>query len=793
MQAAERLVVRREVALRVVRAPPEDVSGAPRATGDERAVAVLRADDLERERIGRRRALTLDVVAIGVPRAADERAELASPRDERALAAFRAWLAFPLELGRLLARQRPRFLVLGVHRARQEPAVPPEPDDHRVTERADLVGLLGREVTATELATLLVDAFLQRAVEGAQQRHPWALASRDLVELLLHACRELEIHVIAEVVDEQVRHDLADELRTQPALLDADVAPVLDRRDRGRVGGRPTDPVLLERLDQRRFREARWRLGEVLGRGDVDDRGRVTFAERRQPGRVGVFLGLVVTALGVDAREPVEQRARRAGAQLVRAVRQLDRRRLELLGRHLGGDGSLPDEPVEAQLLRLEGGLERVGVALEARRADRLVRLLGALGLGLVHAALRHRVRVAVARRDDVAGLAHRHAGHRGRIGSHVRDQADVAVGRVGALVQALRDRHRPLRAETELAARLLLERRGRERGGRLALLGARPGLRDAGMGVPKRGCVAIGGFRIADVQLLPVDADELGGEALPCRRRQDRLERPVLAGDERGDLALPLDDEPHRDGLDAAGRQAAANLARQERAEGVADQTVDDAPRLLRVDEVLVDAPRVGERLADRRFGDLAEGDAARLLARHVRRLRDVPRDGLAFAVEVGGQVDGVGTLRRPLDLGDLLATVVGHDVFGLEVVVDVHAELALARVLRQVADVAVRGQDAVVRPEVALDRARLCRRFHDHEVLWHGRESSTARCTDGQPGTLARVGPRRRGPGGGSLRRSGGHPRDRPSRSPPRPARAGRPGRAPGARCPRSSAGSR
>ena len=37
VQAAERLVVRREVALRVIRAPPEDVSGPPRATRDERA------------------------------------------------------------------------------------------------------------------------------------------------------------------------------------------------------------------------------------------------------------------------------------------------------------------------------------------------------------------------------------------------------------------------------------------------------------------------------------------------------------------------------------------------------------------------------------------------------------------------------------------------------------------------------------------------------------------------------------------------------------------------------------
>ena len=89
--------------------------------------------------------------------------------------------------------------------------------------------------------------------------------------------------------------------------------------------------------------------------------------------------------------------------------------------------------------------------------------------------------------------------------------------------------------------------------------------------------------------------------------RLEQRLERPVLAGGERADLALALDDHAHRDRLDAARRQAAADLARQERAQRVADQPVDDAPRLLGVDEVLVDLARVGERVADRALGDLA------------------------------------------------------------------------------------------------------------------------------------------------------------------------------------------
>ena len=114
-------------------------------------------------------------------------------------------------------------------------------------------------------------------------------------------------------------------------------------------------------------------------------------------------------------------------------------------------------------------------------------------------------------------------------------------------------------------------------------------------------------------------------------------------------DLALALDDEADGDRLDATGRQAAADLARQQRAQRVADQAIDDAARLLRVDEVHVDLARVGERLLDRRLGDLVEGDPERLLGRDVGGLGDVPGDRLAFAVEVGGEVDLVGCPWRP------------------------------------------------------------------------------------------------------------------------------------------------
>jgi hypothetical protein len=125
-----------------------------------------------------------------------------------------------------------------------------------------------------------------------------------------------------------------------------------------------------------------------------------------------------------------------------------------------------------------------------------------------------------------------------------------------------------------------------------------------------------------------------------------------------------------------------------------------------------------MSEGVPDRALGDLAERDPTGLRRRDVGCLRDVPGDRLALTVEIGREEDRVGRSRRLRDLGDLLPAVVGDDVFRREIVLDVDSELTLAGVLRQVADMAVGGQDAVVRTEVALDRPRLGGRLDDHEV---------------------------------------------------------------------------
>jgi hypothetical protein len=237
---------------------------------------------------------------------------------------------------------------------------------------------------------------------------------------------------------------------------------------------------------------------------------------------------------------------------------------------------------------------------------------------------------------------------------------------------------------------------------------------------------------KLLEVDLLPVDL----GQARQERRRrcalEPRLDRPVLLGHEGADLALALADDANRDRLHAPGREAAPHLLPQERRELIADEAVEDAPGLLRLEPVLVDRNRVADALEHGLLRDLVEQDAVDVALARAEPLRDVPGDGLTLAVGVGGEVDVLLVLRRLPDLGEDLGLAVDHLVVGGEVVLDVDTQLRL----RQVDHMADRRLHLVVPPEVLPQRLRLGRGLDDHEVLRH---AHAARRRKRLPGTCS------------------------------------------------------
>ena len=308
-------------------------------------------------------------------------------------------------------------------------------------------------------------------------------------------------------------------------------------------------------------------------------------------------------------------------------------------------------------------------------------------------------------------------------VGTHVGDEA--------VLVQPLRHRHRHRGAHAELAAGLLLQRGGAERRVRRAAVGL--GLdrahvvRRVAQAVDQR--LGAGPVEVDDLVLgrrlqLAVGAEvgaagdpgavegvQLGREhplLVLAAGVEGALEVPVRREPERDPLPLPVDDEPGRDRLHAAGGQAGHDLLPQHRRDLVAVEPVEDPARLLGLDEVHVEVARVLGGLEDRRLGDLVEDHPLDRDALRLQLVEEVPGDRLALAVLIGGEVELVGVLEQVLELADLRLLVARHDVVGLEAVLDVDREPAprlvldlrrgVGGALREVADVADRGLDDVV-----------------------------------------------------------------------------------------------
>ena len=326
------------------------------------------------------------------------------------------------------------------------------------------------------------------------------------------------------------------------------------------------------------------------------------------------------------------------------------------------------------------------------------MRLLRPLGLGLVVEPAR--VLLAVELRDLLLALGEGLLREVHRVGTHVGDQT--------LLVEVLRHGHRLRNRHAQLAARLLLERRGGKRRCRVALCGLLLGADNGEAGADAAAQEGLGllarlearrEFGLEEGFVGVVGGVELGHDA------------EIGRGAEGDDLALALDDQPYGHRLHAAGREGRADLLPQHGRELEAHQTVQNAARLLGVHEVHVDRAGLLDGLQNGPFGDLVEDDALGLVDGETQHFGQVPGDGFSFAVFIGGEPDGL-LLREARELVDDLLLVGRHLVDGAEALGDVDAEV----LFRQIADMSETRLDDVVLAEELFDGFRFCRRLDDN-----------------------------------------------------------------------------
>ena len=185
-------------------------------------------------------------------------------------------------------------------------------------------------------------------------------------------------------------------------------------------------------------------------------------------------------------------------------------------------------------------------------------------------------------------------------------------------------------------------------------------------------------------------------------------------------DFPLAVHHDANAHALHAARAQRGANLSPQHRAQFKSHQAVQNPTCLLRIHEVGVDGARRLNGLQNGGLGDLREHDPFGLLRLEAEGFHQVPTDGLSFAVLIRREPHGVGFLGEGFEFGHHLLGGRADFVLGGEVVVDVHAVVALGKV----ADVTHGGFDDKVFAEVSFNGLRLGRRLYDDEVFGHVNE---------------------------------------------------------------------
>ena len=444
---------------------------------------------------------------------------------------------------------------------------------------------------------------------------------------------------------------------------------------------------------------------------------RVVLGHGRQRRLLIIQGGLgIIDAFDIGAKETGKLNRAARGAEF--AITDFHRHGAELqpgFG-HLSGNRAFPDQRIQAPFASAEpqflGGLH-----VRSRRSDGLVSLLRTLiAIGeLPHAG----VQVGVPEPLLDAGAC--------RIDGFFRqvDAVGSHIGDVPGLVQPLGDLHRLAGRHAQFAVAFLLQCAGRKR--RIGLTDFRP-LFDAGhlpgavgqFGLQGAGGVGVQqhhvgiGFQFAGVFIEVPPAghafacrcDQLSGETGVILSPQFGLQIPVIGTAKGQPFVLPQHENFDGHRLHAARRQSPRDFFPQQRAQRVAVQAIQDAPRLLCRNQVLVHGPRVLDRVEDRVLGDLGEHHAA---DRHLgfEQLCQVPANALTLAVFVGRQDQLVRRLQGRLQFLDQFLLVTRNHVQRFEFRIDVDPQIRprlffqrsgnLGRLGRQVANVTHAGHHFV------------------------------------------------------------------------------------------------
>ncbi len=506
------------------------------------------------------------------------------------------------------------IFALRIARAGEKLAEPAGFDDHFAPAKlADDIGFLVLDLDALSLEILfrLLQRGLKVAVETAQNLDIGHFAAFDLVQLLFHMRRKGQVGDRGELIHKQLRDALAERGRAQTAPLLHDVVPRENGRNRRRIGGRAADALFLHRLDERCFGIARRRLREVLCRRQLPAGERIALVEIRQRlAGAGIALA-VVRRLLINRGKAGKCHLVAARTEHIALRQNICRNRVQNRLCHLAGHKPAPDQLIQLVLLGCQVRLQVVRRHHDIGRTNGLVGVLRVV-FRAEHALFRRIILRTIALHNEILGRGCRLIGQPQRVGTHIGNQTgQTCLADLNAFIQLLCDRHRAARRHAQLAARLLLQRRSDKRRGRIFAFFAAANLAH---GKRLAGNSCHDGVRLRLVLQLHLSA---GIAVKRCGKHAARrcgklcLQRPVFLRHKGADFFFPVNDHARRHRLHAARRQTALDLPPEEGGQLVAHNAVENAPRLLCVDQIEIDVARMGNAFLHGTLCDLVKGHA--------------------------------------------------------------------------------------------------------------------------------------------------------------------------------------
>ena len=439
----------------------------------------------------------------------------------------------------------------------------------------------------------------------------------------------------------------------------------------------------------------------------------LTLRQLRQAFVVVIHDG-VVLAFFVDRKKAVKEHdlTRRAEHHLTIIRSNIGSGAFQARGGHLACHRALVDKVIELALIRV-GDFGVFGGHAHFRRADAFVGFLRVFRFVLIHPRAVGQVAVAKLRFDGVAGVGHGLGRHVDAVGPHVGDEP--------RFIEPLRHAHRLTCAKAELAAGFLLQGRGHEGWGGVPIGGLRLHRFDDEVAAVDG---LDGHFRlglVADAEFFELFTREYGETCLICLATGGGelcLHAPIFLRAKRLDFHLALDKEAERDGLHTTGRAGARQLAPEHRREVEADEVIECTAGEVCLHQRLVDLPWIGHRVHDRRLGDRVKHDAADggvFLDRFAggQRFCQVPTDGFAFPIGVGGEDQFRVVFQGVNNRFDVLFAVACDLPFHGEVFIRQDRSIFWW----QVADVSEGCKDGVIVPQISVYFLCFSRRFDDDD----------------------------------------------------------------------------